>query len=118
MKTIDEDKKLKMTALALMVSNKVVSKDELNKIWEVAKMMKLKILEIAEEKGIEQGIEQGIEKGIVQGIERGTEKGINISTEIMRDLVRRMPVNEIAARHKVSIDTVKQLQSVLPQLSA
>ena len=38
MKEIDEDQKLKMIALALVVSNKVVSKAELNQLWKVARM--------------------------------------------------------------------------------
>ena len=59
----NEDRKLKMIALALVVSNKVVSKEELNKIWQEVRAMRLKILEVAEEQGIEQGIVQGIEQG-------------------------------------------------------
>ena len=57
MQSTDEDKKLKIAALALMVSNKIVSKEVLDGIWGEVRQMKLKILEVAEEKGIEQGIE-------------------------------------------------------------
>ena len=98
MKAKDEDQKLKMIALALMVSNKFVSKAELNKLWEDAKMVKLKILELAEEKGIEQGID--------------------ISAEIMLALIQKTPVEEIAERYKVSVDKIEQLQQVLTQRTA
>ena len=95
---LSEEQRLKIIALALMVSNKIVSKEELSKLWEVAKMMKLKILEVAEEQGIEQGIEQGVD----------------ISADIIRDLLDNTPVEEIAARYKVTIEKVKRLQAALP----
>ena len=113
LKDMDEDRKLKMIALALMVSNKFVDKEKLSKIWEVAKMMKLKILEVAEEMGIEQGIERGIEQGIEQGIERGIEQGVDLSANIVRDLLNNVSANEVAARYQVAIDMVMQFQSVL-----
>ena len=97
LKEMDEDRKLKIVALALMVSNKFVDNEKLNKIWEVAKMMKLKILEVAEEIGREQGIEQGVD----------------LSTNIIRDLLNNVSVNEVATRYHVTIERVMQLQSVL-----
>ena len=61
-------------------------------------MMKLKILELAEEKGIEQGID--------------------ISAEIMLALIEKTPVDEIAQRYNVSVDKIKQIQQVLTQRTA
>jgi hypothetical protein len=46
-------------ALMMMVSNRVVSSQELKQIWEDIQMTKLKILEVAEEIGMEKGMEKG-----------------------------------------------------------
>jgi hypothetical protein len=40
-------------ALMIMLSSRVVGKDELSQIWEDIQMMKLKIIAYAEEKGME-----------------------------------------------------------------
>ena len=66
-------------------------------------MMKLKILELAEEKAFEQGVEQGI------------EQGIDLSAAIMLALIEKMPTEEIAERYNVSLEKIKQLQSILVQ---
>ena len=73
----------------------------LNKIWEVAREMKLKILEVAEERGMEQGMEQGI------------EQGVEISASIIRDLLENVPIEEIATRYSVEVDKVIQIQAAL-----
>jgi hypothetical protein len=61
--------KNKLYALILVVSNKIIDKQEFYAIWEELRMMNLTVLQVAEEKGIEQGIEQGIEKGIEKATE-------------------------------------------------
>jgi chromosome segregation and condensation protein ScpB len=54
---ISEEEQAKLLALMLVVSNKIVNKKDLDKIWEeFSKMVKLKILELAEEKGMEKGL--------------------------------------------------------------
>jgi len=45
--------------------------------------------------------------------QEGREEGIDTSVEIVRALIAKTPLEEIAARCKVSIETIKQLQSVL-----
>ena len=50
--------------------------------------------------------------------EEGIEKGVDLSAEIMRELLAKVPIEEIAARYHVSVVKVKQLQSVLKQISA
>ena len=47
---IGENQKLKISALAIVLSNKAVDKKTLEKLWEKVKMMQLKILEVAKEK--------------------------------------------------------------------
>jgi hypothetical protein len=79
----DENLRNKVIALTMVMSNRLVEADLLERIWEEIKM--LKILKYAEDKGKEQGIvigiEQGIERGIEQGIERGIERGIEQGKE-------------------------------------
>jgi hypothetical protein len=79
----DENLRNKVIALTMVMSNRLVEADLLERIWEEMKM--LKILKYAEDKGKEQGIvigiEQGIERGIEQGIEQGKEQGIVIGIE-------------------------------------
>ena len=50
--------------------------------------------------------------------EEGREEGVDISTEIIRLLIEKVPINEIADRCKVSVDKIKQLQNVLAQISS
>ncbi|QXM05186.1 hypothetical protein [Crassaminicella indica] len=70
---MDISLKEKVIAMTLVASDKIVDREELEKIWEVVRMFKF--IEFAEKKGMEKGIAQGIEKGIAQGIEKGIEKG-------------------------------------------
>ena len=65
----DENIKNKVIALTMVMANRLVEAELLEKIWEEVKM--LKILKFAEDKGKEQGIQIGIEQGIEQGLEKG-----------------------------------------------
>ena len=53
-----------------------------------------------------------------EGVEQGVEQGVDIGAEIMLKLIKKTQVDEISKRFKVSVEKVKQLQSVLVQLSA
>jgi len=53
-----------------------------------------------------------------EGIEKGIGKGVDISAEIMRALIGKVPIEEIAARYQVPVDKIAQLQSVLALYSA
>ena len=56
----EETMKQKILALMLVVSNKVVNADELEKIWkEHGKMMNLKIFDVVRKDGLEEGLERG-----------------------------------------------------------
>ncbi|OQA56476.1 MAG: hypothetical protein BWY45_01805 [Euryarchaeota archaeon ADurb.Bin294] len=61
----DENIKNKVIALTMVMANRLVEAELLEKIWEEVKM--LKILKYAEDKGIEQGIQIGIEQGVEKG---------------------------------------------------
>jgi len=60
-KAVSKDK---LFALMLVVSNKIIDKQEFDAIWEEVRMMNLTVLKIAEEKGMEKGLEKGMEKGV------------------------------------------------------
>ena len=90
---IEESLKQKMSALMLVLCNKIIEKEKLEEIWRELKM--LKVIEFAEEKGIEQGIEQGIEKGIEQGIEKGELK--QVVSLIRKKLAKNKSRDEIIA---------------------
>jgi len=63
-----------LPAATLIMSNKIISRERLQEIWEEIKM--LDIIEIAEEKGIEKGKMLGIQEGKSLGIQEGKILGI------------------------------------------
>jgi predicted transposase/invertase (TIGR01784 family) len=44
---------------------------------------------------------------------KGREEGVDVGTEIIRALIEKMPVEKIAERYQLSVEKVKQFQSVL-----
>jgi len=75
---------------------------------------------IGEERGMAIGEERGMaigeERGMAIGRVRGIDSGLDISSEILRSLIEKAPIDEIAERYNVSIDKVKKIQSVLAQM--
>ena len=59
-----EERKLKLSALSLLLAGKVVDKAQLDLFWEEVKLMKNAILEYAEERGMKHGIKLGEERGM------------------------------------------------------
>jgi len=72
---------IKFLAATLIIANKMIDKEKLNKLWEVIKM--LDIIELAEEKGMEKGMEKGRKKGREEGREEGLQKGRQESAQEM-----------------------------------
>ena len=68
--------KLKVSALALVLSNKLVDANKLEELWKELKMMRLKIIDYAIEQGIKEGIAEGVERGMAEGVERGIAEGV------------------------------------------
>ena len=60
--------------------------------------------------------EEAREEGLEEGRKEGISQGVDISADIIRELIKKTPIEEIAKRYKVSIEKIKQLQSVLLQL--
>jgi len=52
-------------------------------------------------------------KGVQEGRQEGVCIGVNLSTMILRDLLKNLPVAKIAERHQVSEDIVIEIQSAL-----
>jgi hypothetical protein len=76
--------------------------------WNAEKAMEVRAQEAREE-----GLEQGIVEGREEGREEGRKEGVDISADIMRALIVKTPMDEIAIRFNISVGKVKQLQSVL-----
>ena len=131
----DENLRNKVIALTMVMSNRLVEADLLERIWEEIKM--LKILKYAEDKGKEQGIvigiEQGIERGIERGIEQGKEQGIVIGIEQgiekglekgfekgrieeKRVLIERLLVKKFGPLPKDTLDRIQNMDGVILDL--
>jgi len=63
---------IRLLAATLVMSNKLIGRQRLEKLWEKVKM--LDILDFAKEKGIEEGIAKGIERGEALGALKATRK--------------------------------------------
>ena len=94
MSKMEDEMKAKVISLSLVASNKIVDKDVLKSIWEEFRiMMKLKVLEVAEEIGVEKGIELGVEKGKYEVAESMMADGDSIE-KISRNT--KIPINDLA----------------------
>ena len=107
----DENLRNKVIALTMVMSNRLVEADLLERIWEEIKM--LKILKYAEDKGKEQGIVIGIEQGIEQGLEKGFEKG---RIEEKRVLIERLLVKKFGPLPKDTLDRIQNMDGVILDL--
>jgi len=108
---MEDIQKLKISALAIVLSNKLIDANILEELWRELKMMRIKILEYAVEQGIQEGIEEGIEKGRKEGEEKGTMKIAlkmlkrgKALTEILEDTeLSEEAVRELAASNNIEI---------------
>ena len=107
----DETLRNKVIALTMVMSNRLVEADLLERIWEEIKM--LKILKYAEDKGKEQGIVIGIEQGIEKGLEKGFEKG---RIEEKRVLIERLLVKKFGPLPKDTLDRIQNMDGVILDL--
>ena len=57
--------------------------------------------------------QEALEEGIEKGLEKGREEGMDISAEIMRALIEKVPLEEIADRYHTPMDKIMQFQSIL-----
>jgi len=110
---MQEQQKLKLIALAIVVSNKVVDKKALESIWEEVRLMGLKLLEIAEEKGEEKGIAKGEAIGIAKGIAKGEAIGIAKSATVLKMFKNGIPLEQISSELSIPMETVNDFVAVL-----
>jgi predicted transposase/invertase (TIGR01784 family) len=86
----------KIVALMLTLSNSLVEKDELKRMWkEFVAMTKLKVLEVAEEVGIEKGKQEGKQEGKLEDARNFKQMGI--------------PLDKIAAGTGLTSEQIKAL---------
>ena len=94
-------------------------------VQETRRIARAEGLKEGQEKGLEKGLkkgrregrkegqEKGLEKGRREGQEKGLEKGLVISAEIIRALIEKTPVEDIASRFQISVEQIRKMQSVL-----
>jgi hypothetical protein len=58
-------------------------------------------------------IEEGIEKGMKKGMEKGMEKGIDATLLVINALMIETPLDEIAAKHHMSVEQISRIRSTL-----
>jgi hypothetical protein len=94
----------KIVGLMLTLSNQMVENDELKRIWrKFMDYSKLKVLQVAEEVGMEKGRAEGIEVGMEKGVEKG-------KLEDARNFKRMgFPLDKIAAGTGLPIEKIESL---------
>ena len=97
---MEDTQKLKISALAIVVSNKLVDADILDELWKELKIMRLKILEYA----VEQGIQEGMEIGREEGMEASKKEITQINKLYIKE--KKSP-NEIAKNLNISLERVE-----------
>ena len=108
----DENIKNKVIALTMVMANRLVEAELLEKIWEEVKM--LKILKYAEDKGKEQGFQIGIEQGIKQGIEQGIEKGLEKGRLYeKRNLIERLLIKKFGPLPRETQNKIQSMDDVV-----
>ena len=114
-KIVDETIQSKVIALTLLVSNKLVEPELLEKIWKEVAM--LNIFKYAEEKGEKKGIEIGLVKGREQGLEKGREQGLlKGRIEEKRLLVERLLIKKIGMLPMDMREQIHQMDSAVLDL--
>jgi flagellar biosynthesis/type III secretory pathway protein FliH len=96
----------------MVMANRLVEAELLEKIWEEVKM--LKILKYAEDKGKEQGFQIGIEQGIKQGIEQGIEKGLEKGRLYeKRNLIERLLIKKFGPLPRETQNKIQSMDDVV-----
>ena len=99
----------RLVAATLIMSNKLLTKEQLRTIWEEINM--LDILEIAKEEGMKEGMEKGLQEGKTLGLQEGKmlgrqEGGMETTrTLLLEALIERF--NVISARIAEQIRTLQ-----------
>ncbi|MHC6203711.1 hypothetical protein ACYULU_11015 [Breznakiellaceae bacterium SP9] len=97
-----------------MLSDRLVDKNELKRIWrEFMDYTKLKVFQVAEEVGEERGMEKGVEIGMGKGIEIGMGKGIEKGAEKTAEkaLQKGYSLEEIQELTGLSLERIQELKS-------
>jgi len=100
---IAENDKLKISALAIVLSNKIVDADKLTELWKELKIMRLKIIEYAVEQGIQEGIEQGIEQGVLKVALKMLKRGKLLSDIIEDTALTEDQITDLADQYEINV---------------
>ena len=117
----DDSIRGKVIALTLVMSNKLVESELLDKIWEEIKM--LKILKYAEEKGMEKGIEKGMAIGRIEEkrliIERLLIKKFGALSKDIQDQIHNMDsaVLDLLSLEILDLQRVEDLQRYMQKMN-
>ena len=108
---IEDERRMKLFALSVVLAGKVVDKAQLELFWEEVKLMNNVILEYAEERGIKLGEERGMKLGEERGIKLGEERGIKLGEEetARRMLAKGYDLEEIAEVTGVSLERLREM---------
>jgi hypothetical protein len=109
-----------LLAATLIMSNKIITKDQINAIWEEIKM--LDIIEVAMEKGRDEGWNEGLEKGRDEGLEKGRDEGLikgrmaGFQDMLMDAIIERFNVLPLSISERIqNIRDAKVLQALFRQ---
>ncbi|MHC6203712.1 hypothetical protein ACYULU_11020, partial [Breznakiellaceae bacterium SP9] len=96
----------KIVGLMFMLSDRLVDKNELKRIWrEFMDYTKLKVFQVAEEVGMEKGVEIGMGRGIEIGMGKGVEKTAE------KALRKGYSLEEIQELTGLSLERIQELKS-------
>ncbi|MHC6203567.1 RpnC/YadD family protein [Breznakiellaceae bacterium SP9] len=108
----------KIVGLMFMLSDRLVDKNELKRIWrEFMDYTKLKVFQVAEEVGEERGMEKGVEIGMERGVEIGMGKGVEIGMgkgiekTAEKALRKGYSLEEIQDLTGLSLERIQELKS-------
>ena len=96
---IDDNQKLKISALAIVLSNKLVDADKLEQLWEELKMMRIKVLEYGINKSFQEGKQEGKQEVALKMLQRG-----KLLAEIVEDTaLEEEQIIELASQHGLEV---------------
>ena len=99
---IDNNQKRKISALTIVLSNKLVDANKLEELWRELVMMNIKILDYAEKKGEEKGIEKG---------EKKAEERMKHIKELFSK--NNLSPKEISEKEKIPEKKVREILNIL-----
>ena len=70
---------------------------------------------IAERKA---GERAGVKKGVKKGEKKGVNKGLDLSTNIILEIAKKTPMEDIATKYNTSIQIVDKIRAAIKEVPA